>query len=318
MTRSPSSPGQAASQRLSGVLTPVLTPFGPDLAPDGRRLATLCRWLLDHGCAAVAPFGTTSEANSLSVDERERLLEHLLSDGIPPSRLMPGTGCCALTDTVRLTRAAVRAGCAGVLMLPPFYYKAVSEDGLFRSFAEVIERVGDARLRVYLYHIPPVAQVGISAGLVERLLSAYPGAVAGMKDSSGDFENTRAMIERFAPRGFDVFAGNERFLLATLRAGGVGCITANGNVNAPAIARLHREWRSEQADPLHQALVAVGDAIKRHPVIPALKHVAAHFARDAAWRTVRPPLLPVEPQQGDALVAELGRLGFEMPGWGGR
>jgi 4-hydroxy-tetrahydrodipicolinate synthase len=308
---------QSTAGHLSGVLVPVLTPFAADLTPDGPRLARLCRWLLDHGCPAVAPFGTTSEANSLSVDERERLLEHLLADGIPPSRLMPGTGCTALPDTVRLTRAAVRAGCAGVLMLPPFYYKAVSEDGLFRSFAEVIERVGDARLRVYLYHIPPIAVVGITPGLVERLLAAYPRAVAGLKDSSGDFENTRMMIERFASRGFDVFAGNERFLLPTLRAGGVGCITANGNVNAPAIARLFREWRSPEAESLHRAVVAVGEVIQRQPVIPALKWIVAHLARDPAWRTVRPPLVPTPPEAGEALVAELGKLGFEMPGWPG-
>src|SRR6266851_3753681 len=108
-------------------------------------------------------------------------------------------------DRPRLSGAAVRAGCAGVLMLPPFYYKGVSEDGLFRSFAEVIERVGDARLRVYLYHIPPVAQVGFTVKLVERLVTAYPRTVAGMKDSSGDWNNTKAMLDAFARSGFDVF-----------------------------------------------------------------------------------------------------------------
>ena len=120
----------------------MLTPFPRELSPDPQRLARHCRWLLAHGCAALAPFGTTSEANSLSVEERESLLDALLEEGIPPDRLMPGTGCCALPDTVRLTAQAVRRGCAGVLMLPPFYYKAVSDDGLFRAFAEVIERVG--------------------------------------------------------------------------------------------------------------------------------------------------------------------------------
>src|SRR5512133_1322249 len=256
----------AAHPRLAGVLAPVLTPFDADLAPDAPRWIRLCRWLLDQGLAGLAIFGTTSEANSLSVDERERLLEALLAAGVDPGRLVPGTGCCALPDTVRLTRAAVRAGCAGVLVLPPFYYKGVPEDGLFRSFAEVIERVGDDRLRVYLYHIPPVAQVGISAPLVERLLAAYPRAVAGMKDSSGDFENTRAMIERFAAGGFDVFAGSERFLLRTLRAGGAGCITASANVNAAGIARLYREWRSPGADALQERLDAVRGALERGPV----------------------------------------------------
>src|SRR5919109_625651 len=211
--------------RLRGVMAPVLTPFRPDLSPDAPRLARHCRWLLSQGCVGLAVFGTTSEANSLSVEEREALLDHLADDGIDPATLVPGTGCTALTDTVRLTRAAVRAGCAGVLMLPPFYYKSVSEEGLFRSFAEVIQRVGDDRLRIYLYHIPPVAQVGFSPKLVERLLRAYPKVIAGMKDSSGDFANTRTILEHFAGEGFDVFVGSERFLLANLRAGGVGCIT---------------------------------------------------------------------------------------------
>jgi 4-hydroxy-tetrahydrodipicolinate synthase len=299
---------------LAGVLAPVLTPFTEDLAPDAARLARHCEWLLAHGCAALAPFGTTSEANSLSVDERERLLEELLVNGIPAEKLLPGTGCCALPDTVRLTALAARRRCAGVLMLPPFYYKGVSEDGLYRSFSEVIERVGDDSLRVYLYHIPPVAQVGIGPKLVERLLRAYPRIVAGMKDSSGDFENTRKMIELFAKDGFDVFVGSERFLLANLRLGGAGCITATANVNPSAIGRSFREWRSTGAEHLQAELDAVRGAFEKRPVIPALKEVLAAYAADPAWRTVRPPLDGLAPPQRDALLAELRSIGFEMAG----
>jgi 4-hydroxy-tetrahydrodipicolinate synthase len=303
-----------STERLEGVLAPVLTPFGPDLAPDAGRLLRHCRWLLAHGCAALAPFGTTSEANSLSVDERERLLDALVEGGVPPARLMPGTGCCALPDSLRLTAHAVRHGCAGVLMLPPFYYKAVTDDGLFRAFAEVIERVGDARLRVYLYHIPPVAQVGIGPKLVERLLRAYPRTVAGMKDSSGDFGNTKAMIDLFARAGFDVFVGSEKLLLANLRAGGVGCITATGNVNAAAIDRLFREWRSPDAEGLQEAVNGVRGAIEKAPVIPALKAIVAHHAGDPVWRTVRPPHVELAPAARDPLLAALDALGFAMPG----
>src|SRR3954470_20773146 len=164
---------------MRGILAPVLTPFDTDLSPDPARFAHHCRTLLEEGCTALAPFGTTSEANSLGIEERERLLEVLLEAGVPAAKLIPGTGCCALTDTVRLSRAAARAGCAGVLMLPPFYYKNVGEEALFRSYAEVIDRVGDDRLRVYLYHIPQVSQVGIGLRVIERLLSRYPRAVAG-------------------------------------------------------------------------------------------------------------------------------------------
>ena len=300
--------------RLTGVLAPVLTPFGQDLAPDARRLARHCRWLLAHGCAALAPFGTTSEANSLSVDEREALLDALVADGVPAGRLMPGTGCCALPDSVRLTAHAVRRGCAAVLMLPPFYYKGVSDDGLFRGFAEVIERVGDDRLRVYLYHIPPVAQVPIGPRLVERLLRAYPKVVVGMKDSSGDFANTRTMLDGFAKDGFDVFVGSERFLLESLRGGGVGCITATGNVNAAAIARLFASWRSPDADRLQEEVNAIRSVVEKLPVIPALKVIVADHAADPAWVTVRPPLVALAPEQREPLLAELRARGFSMPG----
>lgn len=313
----PTSTKGAAARRLGGVFAPALTPFGADLAPDPRRFVAHCRWLLEHGCAGLAPFGTTSEANSLSVGEREALLDALLAGGIPGDRLMPGTGCCALPDSVRLTGHAVRHGCAAVLMLPPFYYKGVSEDGLFRGFAEVIERVGDDRLRVYLYHIPPVAQVGIGPGLVERLLRAYPRAIAGMKDSSGDFGNTRAMLERFGKDGFQVFVGSERFLLENLRAGGVGCITATGNVNAAAIERLHAGWQGPEADRLQEELNAVRGLVEKLPVIPALKAVVAAYAADPGWATVRPPLVALDAARRDPLLAELRARGFEMPGLGG-
>jgi 4-hydroxy-tetrahydrodipicolinate synthase len=305
--------GPAPRGPFSGVLAPVLTPFARDLVPDAARLVRHCRWLLAHGCSALAPFGTTSEASSLSVAERTHLLEALVDGGVPPARLMPGTGCCAIPDTVALTRHAVSLGCGGVLVLPPFYYKGVSDEGLFRAFAEVIERVGDDRLRVYLYHIPPVAQVGLSLALLERLLAEYPGIVAGMKDSSGDMGNTRAALERLAPRGFDVFVGSERFLLEGLRGGGVGCITATANVNAAAVDRLFRGWREPGAERLQDEVNAVRAAVEKVPVIPALKAVLAHHSGDAGWERLRPPLAPLSAAQRESLLADLGARGFAMP-----
>jgi len=298
---------------VKGVLAPVITPFTADLSPDADRLVKQCRWLLTQGCG-LAVFGTNSEANSLSVNERIALLDALLAADIDPSRMMPGTGCCAFTDTVRLTEHAVKAGCAGVLMLPPFYYKDVSEDGLFRTYAEIIERVGDARLRIYLYHIPPVAMVGITPGLVERLLKAYPKAIAGMKDSSGDWNNSRIMLEAFGKSGFDMFVGSESLLLANMRAGGAGCISATANVNPAAIARLYREWRNADADAQQEALNAVRKVTGQYVMIPALKHVVAHYAADPAWQAVRPPLMALTPAQGKSVIDGLERLGFSMPG----
>src|SRR5262249_54752240 len=224
-------------QRFQGVLSPVVTPFKSDLSPDPERFVRHCRWLLSQN-VGLAAFGTNSEANSLSAEERIELLDRLVVAGLDPARMMPGTGCCALTDTVRLTTHAMKVGGAGVLMLPPFYYKGGGAGGLFRSFAEVIGPVGDRRLGVYLYHIPPVAQVGISLGLIERLLKAYPDNVAGIKDSSGDWANTKAVLDAFAASGFDVFPGSETFLLAAMRAGGRGCISATANVNPGPLPRL--------------------------------------------------------------------------------
>jgi 4-hydroxy-tetrahydrodipicolinate synthase len=295
------------------VLSPVVTPFDAVLRPDGERLVRHCRWLLDHG-AGLAVFGTNSEANSMSVSEKVALLETLIDAGLPPSRMMPGTGCCALTDSIELTRHAARLGCAGVLMLPPFYYKGVPDDGLFRSYAEIIERVADNNLRIYLYHIPPVSQIPISLALIERLLKAYPGTIAGIKDSSGEWSNTRAMLERFQPQGFDVFAGSETFLLATLRAGGAGCITATGNVNPRAIAQLAGHWRDADADAQQAAIDAVRATFQRFPMIPALKATIAHHAADPQWTTLRPPLVELTAGERAGLLQALDSLGFSMPG----
>ena len=299
--------------RIKGVLSPVVTPFKADLTPDPARYIAQCRWLLTQNCG-LAVFGTNSEANSLSVNERIALLDALLAADIDPTRMMPGTGCCALTDTVRLTEHAVKAGCAGVLMLPPFYYKDVSEDGLFRSFSEVIQRVGDSRLRIYLYHIPPVAVVGITRGLVERLLKAYPQTIAGMKDSSGDWNNTKMMLDAFAKSGFDIFAGSESFLLANMRNGGAGCISATANVNPAPIDKLYREWQNADAEAQQEALNAVRKAVGQYVMIPSLKAVVAHYARDPEWRTVRPPLIELTADQAKKVTDTLAKLGFRMPG----
>jgi len=299
-------------QRIHGVLSPVITPFNKNLSPDPERFIARCKWLLTQNCG-LAVFGTNSEANSLSVNERSELLDALLAADINPERMMPGTGCCALTDTVRLTEHAVKAGCAGVLMLPPFYYKNVSEEGLYRYFSEVIERVGDSRLRIYLYHIPPIAVVGITPGLVERLLKKYPTAVAGMKDSSGNWENTKMMLDAFGKSGFDVFAGSESFLLANMKNGGAGCISATANVNPAAIDKLYREWRNPDAETQQQELDVVRKTVGQYEMIPALKAVIAHYSNDPDWATVRPPLIELSKGQVKDVIDGLEKIDFKMP-----
>lgn len=303
----------AKTERIRGVLSPVVTPFKADLSADAERLAAHCRWLLSNN-VGLAVFGTNSEANSLGVEEKIELLDYLAESGINPALMMPGTGCCAITDSVRLTAHAVKLGCAGVLMLPPFYYKGVSDEGLFRTFAEVIERVGDSRLRIYLYNIPPVSQITITIPLIERLLDRYPVVVAGAKDSSGDWSNTKAYIDNFAARGFDVFPGAETFLLQGMQSGGVGCISATANVNPGPIARLHATWQSPDADARQKRLNEVRGIFAKYPMIPALKAAIANYAGDASWVTVRPPLVELTSAQATSLVHELDSAGFTMPG----
>ena len=303
----------ATTERIAGVLAPVVTPFKPDLSPDPERLVRHTRWLLSQG-VGLAVFGTTSEGNSLAVEEKIELLNRLLDAGIDPARMMPGTGSCALPDAVRLTAHATGLGCAGVLMLPPFYYKGVSDEGLFRSFADVIERVGDTRLRIYLYNIPPVSQVPITLPLIERLLKVYPGVVVGAKDSSGDWDNTCAYLDNFAEQGFDVFPGSETFLLQGLRRGAAGCISATANVNPRAIARLFATWQAPDADAQQLQLNQVRDIFARYPMIPALKAAITHYGDDASWAAVRPPLLALTDEQRVLLVNELETAGFAIAG----
>ncbi len=296
--------------QFSGVLVPVLTPFGSDLTPDSAGFIAHCRWLLNQGADGLAIFGTTGEANSLSVEEKIDLLDALIEGGVPANRLMPGTGMCALTDSVRLTTHAAKIGCSGVLMLPPFYYKDVSDEGLCAGFSEVIERVGDPRLRVYLYHIPPVSQVSISLNLIERLITAYPDVVVGLKDSSGKWNNTLSVLQRFP--GFITFAGSEVFLLDTLRNGGAGCITATGNVNPGGIRKLYEQWERPQADTLQARITEIRSVIQSYPMIPALKTIVSNFYDDPRWLTVRPPLLCLDNTQRQALMSGIAALEFSM------
>ena len=298
------------SLKFSGVLSPVLTPFTKDLKPDSRRLVKLCRWLSSQNVALVL-FGTTSEANSLSLEEKISLLNDLIDAEINPSLLMPGTGCCSLTETVQLTSHAVKLGCKGTLMLPPFFYKDINDDGLFRSYAETIERVGDSALKIYLYHIPPVSGVNISLDLIERLIIRYPNVIAGIKDSSGNWDNTQSILERQWD-DFRVFAGSEHFLLQTMRAGGAGCISATANINPNAIYNLYKEWKSDRADNLQEQLNQVRTVLESYPMIPALKSVISYYSNHPDWTIVRPPFISLEKETQKELIQKLKSLGFAM------
>jgi len=274
-------------------------------SPGGARALVNRYWKHFFGRGLVDPEDDLRATNPATNPE---LLDALADSGVPGGRLIPGTGCCAIPDTVALTRKALEIGAAGVLMLPPFYYKGVSDDGLFASYAEVIERIGDDALRVYLYHIPPTSNVPITYPLIERLLAAYPDTVVGIKDSGGDFANMTGMVDAFP--GFRVFSGSDKFLLPLLRAGGAGAITACNNVAAQLSVRVHAGWRGAGAEADQRALDAVRDAVQQFPLVAALKEIVANATGDAGWRRARPPLEPLSAAQAKALMEALAAIGF--------
>jgi 4-hydroxy-tetrahydrodipicolinate synthase len=284
---------------------PVDDKFGIDVA----RFIRHARWLLEGGCHGLVLFGTTSEANSFSVEERTDLLDAVIDDGIDPDRLMIGAGCCAFTDTVRLSSHALSRGCPKVLMLPPFYYKGMSDEGLARSFATVIDRVADPDLRIYLYHFPQLSGVPISTGLLDILLSDYPDTIAGLKDSSADWANTAGLLARYPELA--IFPGSERFLVDGVNSGSAGCITATANVNAAAIRSVYDAWARGADDlaSLNDAVHSTRSIIQDYPMVPALKYLTARRLSDEAWRQVRPPMVELAAERGAELVRRLDEQG---------
>lgn len=299
---------------LRGVFPAVLTPLDAAMAPDGERMARRCQVLLAQGCHGLAVLGTTGEANSFSVDERLDLLDQLDAQGIPGRKLLPGTGCCAIPDTVRLTRRAVELGATAVLMLPPFYYKAVSEDGLFAAYAEVIDQVGDTRLRICLYHFPQMSGIAIAPGLIERLLARFPATIVGLKDSSGDLAGMVATARRFPDLA--VFSGSDELLLPLLEAGGAGCITACCNIAAPLALAVLNAWREGnriRAEAAQTRLTEVRQLISAYPMSAALKQIVGEVEQDPHWRAVRPPLMPLREAAARALLDGVRHLSLDIP-----
>ena len=273
-----------------GVNAAVLTPMQADLSVDVDRMAEHCRWLLANGCNGLAILGTTGEANSLGVSERLAVMEGLVERGIPPARMMPGVGTPAITDTVLLAQRAASLGCPGVLMLPPFFYKNPSEDGLVAYFSAVIERLGTGT-GVYLYHFPAQSAVPFTLPLIERLLRAWPGVVRGIKDSSSDLAHTLAYVEAFAGEGFEVYCGDDGHFRDVLLAGGAGCITAAANVGCALSAAVYADPGGAAGEATQMRLTALRQAVVSAPLIPGLKALTARRTGDAGWEVMRPPHL---------------------------
>ncbi|WP_431281150.1 dihydrodipicolinate synthase family protein [Humitalea sp. 24SJ18S-53] len=289
-----------------GVFSAALTPVTEALAPDHALFVTHCRRLLDDGCDGIAMLGTTGEANSFSSSERQALLEAVVAAGIDPNRLLPGTGVAAVTETVALTRHALSLGVTTVVMLPPFYYKGVTEDGLFAAYAEAVERIADPRLRVVLYHIPQMSAVPIPFAVIARLREAYPGVFTGIKDSAGDLAHMEALVEAFP--GLAVLAGADPLMLPLLRKGGAGCITATSNLVGAELAFVFRHFadgdRAAEVEAAQARIVAARNRASRFAQMASLKVLLAERTGEQGWRRLRPPLLPLSAAEEKALLED--------------
>ena len=301
------------SDPLSGVWSAAVTPLNNDLTVNLAAMVAHHKWLLANGCNGVAVLGTTGEANSFSVRERLDVIAAAAASGIAKEQLLIGTGCCAPTDSIELTRAALDAGFNQVLMLPPFYYKGVSDDGLFAAFDHVIQQLADDRLAIVIYDFPLMTGLDMSVDLLVRLNKAYPNTVVGVKDSSGNWPAMQAVIE--AIPGFRTFAGTEQYLLADLQAGGAGCITATGNATSnlcQAVYAAHQAGDTAGAEAAQEIATATRLMLQAHGTVPAMKELMAQNSGNPAWRNMRPPIMPLSAEGVAALDKACQDMGFRL------
>ena len=237
---------------IKGLISPILTPFNNDLSFNQTLYNQLAKDLLANGCSGLAPFGTTGEALSIGNEERIRALQGIIDIGIDPNILIPGTGLCNLPDTIKMSKHALDLGCHGIMTLPPFYFKGMSDEGLFHYFEKLILGINHPNLKIYLYHIPQVSGVGLSIGLVKKLKKTFPDIIVGIKDSSGDWKNTEALLNI---DGLIVYPGAELPVIEAIKLGAPGCISATANLNSSDIAKVielchKKEW--DRAEELHK------------------------------------------------------------------
>ena len=294
-----------------GVNAAVVTPMRPDLTVDLDVMAEQCRWLLANGCNGLGILGTTGEANSLGVSERLAVMEGMVERGIPAAKMIPGIGTPAIPDTVLLAKRAAELGCRGVLALPPFFYKSPSEEGLVAYFDAFIQRLGTG-MKIYLYHFPAQSAVPFTLSLVEKLLRAHPGVIKGIKDSSGDFANTRGYVDNFAKDGFEVYCGDDGALLDLLKIGGAGCITAAANVGCSLSAQVYANADNADGAAAQVTLAAVRKAVTSAPLIPALKALTGRRTGQAIWDVIRPPHMPLTAEQKTKLFATFDACGLTL------
>jgi 4-hydroxy-tetrahydrodipicolinate synthase len=285
------------SKALSGVIAAVATPIDENGAPDLKRAVSLARYLLDNGCDGLNVLGTTGEATSFSVDERKGVMSAYKANGLPMHRLMVGTGAASVTDAVSLTRHAADLGFGGALVLPPFYYKGVPDDGLV-AYVETLVKVTEQKpIPIYLYHFPAMSGLPWHVALIRRLLDSYSSRIVGLKDSSGDMAYARSAAAIL--KDFAVFPSTEACLLDARRGDFAGCISATANLNADLCARA---W-SEGDTAALEAAVTIRKLFDGKPLVPGVKALLAHIHGDAGLARVRPPLAPFSAADRASVVA---------------
>lgn len=289
-----------------GVITANLTPLQENLKVHRELLVEHCEYLLHHGSDGLAVLGTTGEAQSFSVEERKEIVE-MLAD-IDRDQIMLGVGCCSYVETQELIEHAVDHGISRFLVLPPFYYKAVDDEGLFQYFDQLINGVGSHSIKMFLYHFPKLAGVSFSMPLVERLVSSFPDTIVGMKDSTGDWPHMKEVLD--AVPGFNLYAGTERYLIEALKHGGCGCISATANVTCTLAAQALRAWSSSGDESVQRHLIEVRSAFEGLPFTGALKAILAYQYGNRNWLNVRPPNRILEGQPLDHLIANLKKATF--------
>lgn len=303
------------SKAKRGIYAAAVSPFREDGSLDVQKLIGYCRHLItDGGCDGVAPTGTTGEGNSISSRDRMALPGAFAAAGFDPSRVIFGTGSCATQDAVDLTSAAVAAGFTNVLVLPPFYYKNPSDEGLYAYFSQLVEKVGDDRLRVYLYHFPQMSMTPIPVDVVVRLRRAFGPVIAGLKDSSGDLSQALAFAEATggAEADFDVYPSSEAFLFDGLAGGCAGIIS--GSTNAFGAYSRDAMAAAEGADSDAFAMVKAARAMaSKYPLMAAMKQMEAWRTGDDSWTRMAPPLVPLSAEQQASLKADIEGLRAPAP-----
>lgn len=297
--------------KIQGIFSAAATPIDASGAPALDLFAQHCLALLDEGCNGIALLGTTGEANNFSVRERMDLLDAALSFGVHGDQLLPGCSTSNIPESIELVRHAVQNDVLGCVMLPPFYYKGISDEGLFRFYAKIIETIADDRLKIILYHIPQVTQIPITHDLIWRLRTEFPDTVVGIKDSAGDIENMIMMIQMFPD--FSVLAGADPLLLPLLQAGGAGCITATSNLRADSLRVVWDHYSNpDQADTVKAAqdrINAWRSLTNSYVQLPTVKAMVAKARGHRDWLNLRAPLVALSETEITHIWSEMDRLG---------